>query len=1391
MAVHSIISSLQPILPQDIQGQIQASASSGTGTLDLDDDVKRWVVIGLCLHNVLTPALRIYVSPIITQMYTSLVSTDHINTQTSHSYLRIYLPTKTKLNYETINNNKTLYGGQTWKYDRCVKNPIDLSKLFVQTHMAQYIAFDSTCDSSALLAIIINIDQFPLAVQEEANEVRTSVRNCWAHCNFLQWTPTKFVASFQLLERFIKKMGVNATEENRILGDIHNWKTDGMNFMNISMLGAELVGEIQTATQALTECTQDDSIETDSNFHRLQKQLIKIETKFEEFKTNTGKWLNEIGTRLSDCSINTDMTEVKNNTHYPNRMCYDAHQLEVNTWQEHDRKFVKTAIINDLLKYLEKEHFAIVIGASGMGKSAIIHHIALQICQKEGWTVIPCHSPQEIISHYKEYEFLIFVTDDICGKYAASEVDIENWINNRNKLKMMLGKNNIKILASCRLEIFNEEKVQRSLMPFLSCSFDLSTKYKLSLKEKLAIAGKYLKTEYCEKLEDILGSDTFSPLLCFLFSKYEQFTVHEFLNEPFNIFSSEWDELKVVDPHKYCLLFMFVIFNGTINESLFNETNEDERKKLKNVFENFNIDRCTPLSLIRKKLNFCVGTYFIKIGKMYKVIHDKMFDFLCCYFGNKMTSFVIKYSNIEVLCERTQLQSFNTLHPCRTRNTVVVDSQYEMEYFQRFQKDIQHGLQKALNIVQMKYKVCREHYLYILKTISKKSSLKQIINKKDENSNNAFIIACSYGYDAIVQFFISDGAEINVKDTRLSPMTAACGSGNYSTVVLLLKHGAHLNQPDKCGEIPLYVACFGGFKNVIELLIEKGADINKTVKSGASPLFAACNSGDESTVTMLVLHGANVNKSTKSGNTPLFAACCGGFESIVRTLVNKRALVNKTFENEGSPLFASCQRGFKKIVQLLLENGAQVNNSENNYTPLHAACNIGDYEIAKLLIVKKSEINSPKGDGQTPLHAAVKSNNEKLVDLLVCEGADINASYGCGFTPLYEASIAGNLQVVLILVENGAVLNVASHSGETALFGACRKGHYEISKFLVERGADINKSNWNGDTPLHIVCAGRYEKIVQILIKSKVDIKLLNNNKESPFYMACTNGYYTIAKTLLTNKTDVNEGTIYGWSALYAAASSGHKEVVELLLENGANVNQCNTSGCTPLIAACSEGHIDTVILLVNSGADFNIANGNGETPMHVACFGGYSSTYKFLLHKGATINTSDAKGNYPLHNACKNGHTEIVMLILEEQVNLNCINSMRNTPLHFACFGGHSDIVEKLIEKHANVNKVEVNAETPLFVASKGGYHKIVQKLIDAGSFVNMLNFTGWTPLCAACKEGHYETVKLLLENGGDIDQANCDEQTPLHIATINDHKKISELLCDKGADICEWPEK
>ena len=79
---------------------------------------------------------------------------------------------KKKLNYEAINNNKTIPKHQKSMYDYKVRNHVDFSKLFLATNMAIYTAFDETVDISALLGMIINIDTFPQNVRNIADQVR-------------------------------------------------------------------------------------------------------------------------------------------------------------------------------------------------------------------------------------------------------------------------------------------------------------------------------------------------------------------------------------------------------------------------------------------------------------------------------------------------------------------------------------------------------------------------------------------------------------------------------------------------------------------------------------------------------------------------------------------------------------------------------------------------------------------------------------------------------------------------------------------------------------------------------------------------------------------------------------------------------------------------------------------------------------------------------------------------------------------------------------------------------------------------------------------------------------------------------------------------------------------
>lgn len=134
---------------------------------DLDKNKKRWLVIGVVLNSVLTPALRRYVTESLEQLYNTLKLNFKIDTQLHSQHLTSYLTTF--LNYEAINGNKALGLRQQSRFNYKVKDAVDLSKLFLKTHMAHYNAFDDSCDAFALLEIIIG--SCPAASQACAKKV--------------------------------------------------------------------------------------------------------------------------------------------------------------------------------------------------------------------------------------------------------------------------------------------------------------------------------------------------------------------------------------------------------------------------------------------------------------------------------------------------------------------------------------------------------------------------------------------------------------------------------------------------------------------------------------------------------------------------------------------------------------------------------------------------------------------------------------------------------------------------------------------------------------------------------------------------------------------------------------------------------------------------------------------------------------------------------------------------------------------------------------------------------------------------------------------------------------------------------------------------------------------
>ena len=154
---------------------------------------RRWLVVGIALHHVLTPCLRDKIKAEMTPFYQHLVRRFGLDKQTYSKFLKNIPLSTVNLNYESINNNDT--AKHRSHYDYCVKDKVSLAKLFMKPFMAQFNAFNSSFDSSAALAVLCGALPF---VTVKAEDVRSKVRNEWAHIA-ISWPGLRYTTTLALI----------------------------------------------------------------------------------------------------------------------------------------------------------------------------------------------------------------------------------------------------------------------------------------------------------------------------------------------------------------------------------------------------------------------------------------------------------------------------------------------------------------------------------------------------------------------------------------------------------------------------------------------------------------------------------------------------------------------------------------------------------------------------------------------------------------------------------------------------------------------------------------------------------------------------------------------------------------------------------------------------------------------------------------------------------------------------------------------------------------------------------------------------------------------------------------------------------------------------------------
>lgn len=111
---------------------------------------------------------------------------------------------------------------------------------------------------------------------------------------------------------------------------------------------------------------------------------------------------------------------------------------------------------------------------------------------------------------------------------------------------------------------------------------------------------------------------------------------------------------------------------------------------------------------------------------------------------------------------------------------------------------------------------------------------------------SALGLAAYLGHEAIVEFLLDSGADVNAvsqNQTGYTALTGAVAQSHTSIAALLIKRGANARYVYAQGFTPLMEAAANGHRELVALLLDSGADINARSQDGQTSLGYALAKG--------------------------------------------------------------------------------------------------------------------------------------------------------------------------------------------------------------------------------------------------------------------------------------------------------------------------------------------------------------------------------------------------------------------------------------------------------------------------------------------------------------------------------------------------------------------
>ena len=458
----------------------------------------------------------------------------------------------------------------------------------------------------------------------------------------------------------------------------------------------------------------------------------------------------------------------------------------------------------------------------------------------------------------------------------------------------------------------------------------------------------------------------------------------------------------------------------------------------------------------------------------------------------------------------------------------------------------------------------------------------------------------------LLNLLVREGAELNPKQTRETPLMAAVRVADLSLCKLLLDSGAWVDHANSEGLTPLHVAVEREREDVVRFLLGAKAD----------PLQA-----DLKAVTPLIL-------SIRRGNIPIF--------TLLRAAAPKAPI-------ELAELVQAAANGQLKMVRHLIQLGGDPKSAQDTAgnTLLLEAVQKNDFDFVRFLLTEaKVDPNIANRLGQTALMKACAYGHLDMAQLLIVHGAIVDVADISGSTVLHNAVTASSPEsLAWMLRQYPWLVNRCDKTGESPAHLAVKNANaMRFLPLLARAGANLELMDTDGRSVLHEAAAyskwvSPEESVVRYLIEDQhVVVRVPDRWGRTPLLDAAGSGSEACTRYLMG---------FGGWEAvdksgnglLHEAARSGLLDVVKILTaQKGFELDRPNKEGWTPLLwGARYPGIFD---LLYQKGANPNVQSKDGETPLlRVSAFACSSSLERLLALPGMReqINHRNPKGETPL----------------------------------------------------------------------------------------------------------------------------------------------------------------